>query len=266
MGNYIFTTKVLIDAIRADADDDRSDHDMGGDIIPHWWPTGWPRCTLSDNEVPGATERTRPTGVTWDAGRVLRRAHGPVSVHRCSTCTTGAGQSLAHRRTWHRPSSSTAAPRRSRWWAPAASSRRHQCATRAVSNVVVDDGAIVEGSVIIAGRSGRSWRGGAARDPGQERRCGAGRDGRSRIWRGIGNASRSAPVAWSRWARASGSNSPHQMYGISDTHPCLYSGYPVILVSSASSSRMRTMSSSNGPAGRRRVPNRTQGQRKCRPS
>ena len=34
MGNYIFTTKVLIDAIRADADDDHSDHDMGGDIIP----------------------------------------------------------------------------------------------------------------------------------------------------------------------------------------------------------------------------------------
>lgn len=34
MGNYIFTTKVLIDAIRADADDDHSDHDMGGDIVP----------------------------------------------------------------------------------------------------------------------------------------------------------------------------------------------------------------------------------------
>src|SRR5699024_12413572 len=29
MGNYIFTTKVLIDAIRADADDEHSDHDMG---------------------------------------------------------------------------------------------------------------------------------------------------------------------------------------------------------------------------------------------
>jgi glucose-1-phosphate adenylyltransferase len=25
---------MLIDAIRADADDDQSDHDMGGDIIP----------------------------------------------------------------------------------------------------------------------------------------------------------------------------------------------------------------------------------------
>ncbi|WP_264075153.1 sugar phosphate nucleotidyltransferase, partial [Mycolicibacter minnesotensis] len=28
------STKVLIDAIRADAEDDDSDHDMGGDIIP----------------------------------------------------------------------------------------------------------------------------------------------------------------------------------------------------------------------------------------
>ena len=34
MGNYIFTTNVLIEAIRADADADDSDHDMGGDIIP----------------------------------------------------------------------------------------------------------------------------------------------------------------------------------------------------------------------------------------
>src|SRR5260370_41376631 len=34
MGNYIFTPEVLIDAIRADADGDHPDHDMGGEIIP----------------------------------------------------------------------------------------------------------------------------------------------------------------------------------------------------------------------------------------
>src|ERR1700742_3373869 len=34
MGNYIFTTEVLLDALRADAEDGASDHDMGGDIIP----------------------------------------------------------------------------------------------------------------------------------------------------------------------------------------------------------------------------------------
>src|SRR6185312_11961272 len=34
MGNYIFTTDVLLEALKADAEDGDSDHDMGGDIIP----------------------------------------------------------------------------------------------------------------------------------------------------------------------------------------------------------------------------------------
>src|ERR1700751_5132564 len=60
MGNYIFTTKVLIDAIRADADDDHSDHDMGGDIIPRLVDDGLAAVyDFSDNEVPGATDRDR---------------------------------------------------------------------------------------------------------------------------------------------------------------------------------------------------------------
>ena len=60
MGNYIFTTKVLIDAIRADAEDDRSDHDMGGDIIPRLVSDGLAGVyDFSINEVPGATDRDR---------------------------------------------------------------------------------------------------------------------------------------------------------------------------------------------------------------
>jgi glucose-1-phosphate adenylyltransferase len=58
MGNYIFTTKVLVDAIRADADDDRSDHDMGGDIIPRLVADGMAAVyDFNDNQVPGSTER-----------------------------------------------------------------------------------------------------------------------------------------------------------------------------------------------------------------
>ena len=34
MGNYIFTTSALIDAIKRDSEDENSDHDMGGNIIP----------------------------------------------------------------------------------------------------------------------------------------------------------------------------------------------------------------------------------------
>src|ERR671932_302873 len=34
MGNYIFTTSALIDALHSDADKEDSRHDMGGDIVP----------------------------------------------------------------------------------------------------------------------------------------------------------------------------------------------------------------------------------------
>ena len=58
MGNYVFTTKVLIDTIKADADDDHSDHDMGGDIIPQLVADGMASVyDFNNNQVPGATER-----------------------------------------------------------------------------------------------------------------------------------------------------------------------------------------------------------------
>src|SRR6202012_5802763 len=83
MGNYIFTTKVLIDAIRADADDDHSDHDMGGDIIPRLVDDGLAAVyDFSDNQVPGATDRDR--GYWRDVGTLdaFYDAHMDlVSVH-----------------------------------------------------------------------------------------------------------------------------------------------------------------------------------------
>ena len=83
MGNYIFTTKVLIDAIRADADDDDSDHDMGGDIIPRLVADGMAAVyDFNNNEVPGATERDH--GYWRDVGTLdaFYDAHMDlVSVH-----------------------------------------------------------------------------------------------------------------------------------------------------------------------------------------
>ena len=83
MGNYIFTTKVLIDAIRADADDDHSDHDMGGDIIPRLVGDGMAAVyDFNDNDVPGATDRDR--GYWRDVGTLdaFYDAHMDlVSVH-----------------------------------------------------------------------------------------------------------------------------------------------------------------------------------------
>jgi glucose-1-phosphate adenylyltransferase len=58
MGNYVFDTQTLVDAVTADADDPDSNHDLGGDIIPML--VGQGRAEVYDfatNDVPGATER-----------------------------------------------------------------------------------------------------------------------------------------------------------------------------------------------------------------
>ncbi len=60
MGNYVFDTDALIDALRKDAEDPESKHDMGGDIVPYFVERG--ECAVydfKDNLVPGSTERDR---------------------------------------------------------------------------------------------------------------------------------------------------------------------------------------------------------------
>ena len=60
MGNYIFTTDALIDALIADAENEDSRHDMGGDIIPSFVSRGDAQVyDFTANEVPGSTERDR---------------------------------------------------------------------------------------------------------------------------------------------------------------------------------------------------------------
>jgi glucose-1-phosphate adenylyltransferase len=58
MGNYLFTTDVLVDALRKDAADADSRRDMGGDIVPMLVGQRAAQVyNFLDNEVPGATER-----------------------------------------------------------------------------------------------------------------------------------------------------------------------------------------------------------------
>jgi glucose-1-phosphate adenylyltransferase len=60
MGNYVFTTKTLINAVTMDAADDASGHDIGGDIIPML--VGGGDAVVYDfasNHVPGVTDRDR---------------------------------------------------------------------------------------------------------------------------------------------------------------------------------------------------------------
>ncbi|MBY3552737.1 glucose-1-phosphate adenylyltransferase [Modestobacter lapidis] len=58
MGNYVFSTDALLEALRADAEDDDSAHDMGGSIMPMMADAGSAYVyDFSTNVVPGATER-----------------------------------------------------------------------------------------------------------------------------------------------------------------------------------------------------------------
>ena len=83
MGNYVFTTKLLISALRADAANQDSDHDMGGDVIPMLVDLGEAALyDFAENVVPGATDRDR--GYWRDVGTLdaYYEAHMDlVSVH-----------------------------------------------------------------------------------------------------------------------------------------------------------------------------------------
>ena len=60
MGNYVFTTKALLESLTRDARDPSSKHDMGGNIIPMLVERGEADVyDFRDNEVPGSTDRDR---------------------------------------------------------------------------------------------------------------------------------------------------------------------------------------------------------------
>jgi glucose-1-phosphate adenylyltransferase len=58
MGNYLFSTEALIDAVTADAEAQESSHDMGGNIVPMLVGSGAAHVyDFSKNVVPGESER-----------------------------------------------------------------------------------------------------------------------------------------------------------------------------------------------------------------
>src|SRR6476469_6558266 len=60
MGNYVFDTDALIDAVTRDVDREGSKHDMGGDIIPDFVSRGEAGVyDFRDNDVAGSTDRDR---------------------------------------------------------------------------------------------------------------------------------------------------------------------------------------------------------------
>ena len=58
MGNYVFNTDALIEAVLRDGEKTDSSHDMGGDIVPDFVARGEAGVyDLKRNDVPGSTER-----------------------------------------------------------------------------------------------------------------------------------------------------------------------------------------------------------------
>jgi glucose-1-phosphate adenylyltransferase len=83
MGNYIFDTQVLLEALHTDAADAGSSHDMGGDLLPALVAAQEANVyDFSRNEVPGATARDR--GYWRDVGTLdtyYEASMDLVSVH-----------------------------------------------------------------------------------------------------------------------------------------------------------------------------------------
>lgn len=58
MGNYVFSTDALVEAVNRDAEDPDSNHDVGGNLIPWFVGQGAARVyDFSNHHVPGETER-----------------------------------------------------------------------------------------------------------------------------------------------------------------------------------------------------------------
>ncbi len=154
MGNYVFSTEVLLEALRADAADPASVHDMGGNIIPMLTEQGQAQVyDFATNIVPGATERDK--GYWRDVGALdsYHDAHMDlVSVHPIFNL---------YNRRWPILSNLPPLPpakfieggnaHESMVGAGTIVSGAHVRTSVLASNVFVDSGAYVEGSVIMPG-------------------------------------------------------------------------------------------------------------------
>src|SRR5690349_1716004 len=154
MGNYVFTTKVLVDAIRADSENSDSDHDMGGDIIPALVDAGEASVyDFKDNVVPGATDRDRgywrdvgTLDAFYDAHMDLVSVHPIFNLYNRRWPIRGATENLA-------PAKFVKGGLAQESVVGAGSILSAATVRNSVlsSNVMIEDGATVEGSVLMPG-------------------------------------------------------------------------------------------------------------------
>lgn len=155
MGNYVFTAKDLVEALKTDGEDEHSDHDMGGNIIPYFVAKDQAHVyDFTSNRVPGETERDR--GYWRDVGTIdaFYEAHMDlISVHPVFNL---------YNRRWpiHCTEMGNYPPAK---FVQGGIAQSSMVATGSIisggtvrnsilsNNVIVEDGATVEGSVIMPG-------------------------------------------------------------------------------------------------------------------
>ncbi len=148
MGNYVFTTETLIDAVTADAADEASNHDLGGNIIPRLVAAGGAEVyDFAGNQVPGATDRD--CGYWRDVGTLdaYYEAHmDMISVHPVFNL---------YNFQW--PIYTSLPPLPPAKFVFADPDRMGQALDSMVSAGVVVSGGTVRGSVLSPGVTVRSW-------------------------------------------------------------------------------------------------------------
>jgi glucose-1-phosphate adenylyltransferase len=102
MGNYVFSTRTLVEAVRADAENKESAHDMGGNIITMLVETGMASVyDFACNKLPGETERDkgywRDVGTLdsyWEANMDLISVHPIFNLYNREWPIHTGGRSL----------------------------------------------------------------------------------------------------------------------------------------------------------------------------
>jgi len=148
MGIYVFTTSVLVDALRQDSADPGSRHDMGADIVPMLVKEGTAQVyDFLDNKVPGA--EPRDAGYWRDVGTLdsYFDAHLDLcAVHPVFNLYNARWPILTHV-----PSQPPAK------FVHDAGDRVGQAINSVVSNGVIVSGGLVRNSVLSPGVRVNSW-------------------------------------------------------------------------------------------------------------
>lgn len=154
MGNYVFTADALVAAIKADAENPDSDHDMGGDIIPAFVERQQAFVyDFKDNQVPGVTDRDRgywrdvgTLDAFYDAHMDLVSVHPIFNLYNRRWPIHGSAENLAPAKFVH-----GGLAQESMVGAGSIISAATVRNSVLSPNVIIEDGATVEGSVLMPG-------------------------------------------------------------------------------------------------------------------